>query len=73
MGFEGDAEKIQKLYLAGKTEAAMAVPDALADEISLVGPVDKEIGSKWTKRQSLDQRLRKKHRGTRDSGSTGLR
>ena len=42
MGFEGDAEKIQELYLAGKKqEAAMAVPDALADEISLVGPVDK--------------------------------
>ena len=42
IGFEGDAEKIQELYLAGKKqEAAMAVPDALADEISLVGPVDK--------------------------------
>ena len=42
MGFEGDAEKIQELYLAGKKqEAARAVPDALADEISLVGPVDK--------------------------------
>ena len=42
MGFEGDAEKIQEFYLAGKKqEAAMAVPDALADEISLVGPVDK--------------------------------
>ena len=42
MGFEGEAEKIQELYLAGKKqEAAMAVPDALADEISLVGPVDK--------------------------------
>ena len=42
MGFEEDAEKIQELYLAGKKqEAAMAVPDALADEISLVGPVDK--------------------------------
>ena len=42
MGFEADAEKIQEFYLEGKKqEAAMAVPDALADEISLVGPVDK--------------------------------
>ena len=39
MGFEGAANKIQELYLAGrKNEAAMAVPDQLADEISLVGP-----------------------------------
>ena len=42
MGFEAEAEKIQDLYLAGKKdEAAMAVPTALADEISLVGSVDK--------------------------------
>ena len=42
MGFEADAEKIQALYLAGKKqEAAEAVPSALADEISLVGPVEK--------------------------------
>ena len=42
MGFEADAEKIQELYLAGKKqEAAEAVPSALADEISLVGPVEK--------------------------------
>jgi F420-dependent oxidoreductase-like protein len=39
MGFEAEAEKIQELYLAGrKNEAAMAVPDQLADEIALVGP-----------------------------------
>ncbi len=42
MGFEAEAQVIQDLYLAGKKdEAAHAVPDALADEISLVGPVDK--------------------------------
>jgi hypothetical protein len=42
MGFEAEAEKIQDLYLAGKKdEAAMAVPTTLADEISLVGSVDK--------------------------------
>ena len=40
MGFEGEANQIQDLYLAGrKQEAAAAVPDKLADEISLVGPI----------------------------------
>jgi F420-dependent oxidoreductase-like protein len=38
MGFEAEADRIQALYLEGrKDEAAAAVPDALADEISLVG------------------------------------
>lgn len=38
MGFEEACEKIQTLYLGGrKDEAALAVPDELADEISLVG------------------------------------
>ena len=42
MGFEAEAEKIQDLYLAGKKDqAAAAVPTALADEISLVGSVDR--------------------------------
>ena len=37
-----EAEKIQDLYLAGKKDqAAQAVPNQLADEISLVGSVDK--------------------------------
>ena len=41
-GFEEAAEKIQELYLAGrKDEAMMAVPDQLADEISLVGPKER--------------------------------
>ena len=41
-GFEAEAQKIQDLYLAGKKEEAVrAVPDQLADEISLVGPVDR--------------------------------
>jgi len=40
MGFEGEANQIQDLYLAGrKQEAVLAVPDKLADEISLVGPI----------------------------------
>lgn len=39
MGFEEEARRIQELFLAGrKEEAVLAVPDAFADEISLVGP-----------------------------------
>jgi F420-dependent oxidoreductase-like protein len=40
MGFEAEAEKIQQLFFEGKrAEAIATVPDAFADEISLVGPV----------------------------------
>ena len=39
MGFEEEAHHIQDLFFEGKREeAVMAVPDAFADEISLVGP-----------------------------------
>jgi alkanesulfonate monooxygenase SsuD/methylene tetrahydromethanopterin reductase-like flavin-dependent oxidoreductase (luciferase family) len=39
MGFADAAARVQELFLAGKrAEAAAAVPDALADEISLAGP-----------------------------------
>jgi F420-dependent oxidoreductase-like protein len=42
MGFEAEAEKIQNLFLEGKREEAFAVvPDQFADEISLVGPVER--------------------------------
>ncbi|MBW2289918.1 MAG: LLM class F420-dependent oxidoreductase [Deltaproteobacteria bacterium] len=42
MGFEAEAKKIQELFFAGKREEAVAaVPDAFADEISLVGPVER--------------------------------
>ncbi len=42
MGFEEAAENIQELFLAGKKdEAAAAVPTELADEISLVGSVER--------------------------------
>ncbi|MGN6432092.1 MAG: LLM class F420-dependent oxidoreductase [Gaiellaceae bacterium] len=38
-GYEAEAERIQSLYLDGKQrEAAAAVPDALVDEVALVGP-----------------------------------
>ncbi|MEV8454656.1 LLM class F420-dependent oxidoreductase [Streptomyces sp. NPDC052095] len=39
MGYEEEARRIQQLFLEGrKEEAVLAVPDAFADEISLVGP-----------------------------------
>ncbi|MEU2419574.1 LLM class F420-dependent oxidoreductase [Streptomyces sp. NPDC007851] len=39
MGYEGAARRIQELFLSGRREeAVLAVPDAFADEISLVGP-----------------------------------
>lgn len=41
-GYESEAEKIQELYLEGrKGEAAGAVPDALVDEVALVGPKER--------------------------------
>jgi alkanesulfonate monooxygenase SsuD/methylene tetrahydromethanopterin reductase-like flavin-dependent oxidoreductase (luciferase family) len=37
-GYEAEAERIQDLYLTGHPrDAAAAVPDALVDEIALVG------------------------------------
>jgi F420-dependent oxidoreductase-like protein len=42
IGYEGAAAEIQNLFLDGKREAAAAaVPDALIDEISLIGPPDR--------------------------------
>src|SRR5262249_44761590 len=39
MGFESEAANVQELFLSGRRDEAVdAVPDALADEISLVGP-----------------------------------
>ncbi|WP_416975570.1 LLM class F420-dependent oxidoreductase [Streptomyces sp. 4F14] len=39
MGYEEQARRIQELFLSGRREEAVAtVPDAFADEISLVGP-----------------------------------
>src|SRR6188472_4495422 len=38
-GYEEDAERIQSLYLGGRQrEAIAAVPDALVDDVALVGP-----------------------------------
>ncbi|WP_432096195.1 LLM class F420-dependent oxidoreductase [Streptomyces sp. bgisy100] len=42
MGFEEEARRIQRLFLEGRrAEAVEAVPDAFADEISLVGPPER--------------------------------
>ncbi len=42
MGFEAEAAKIQQLFFEGKrAEAIAAVPDQFADEISLVGPIER--------------------------------
>ncbi len=41
-GYEADADRIQELYLDGKQrEAIAAVPDALIDEVALVGPMER--------------------------------
>ncbi len=52
MGYESEANNIQSLFLSGKRdEAIRAVPDAFADEISLVGPLEriKERLELWEK------------------------
>jgi F420-dependent oxidoreductase-like protein len=42
MGFESEAAKVQELFLSGRRDEAVdAVPDALADEIALVGPKER--------------------------------
>ncbi len=42
MGFEAEARKIQELFFEGKrAEAIAVVPDQFADEISLVGPIER--------------------------------
>ncbi len=42
LGYEDDARKIQDLFLSGrKPEAVAAVPDALVDDVALVGPPDR--------------------------------
>ena len=42
MGFEDEAQRIQDLFMEGKrAEAVAVVPDEFADEISLVGPMER--------------------------------
>ncbi|MFD3946377.1 LLM class F420-dependent oxidoreductase [Streptomyces sp. NPDC058579] len=52
MGYESEARHIQELFAAGRREeAVLAVPDAFADEISLVGPRERiaERLAEWRK------------------------
>src|SRR5205085_6855064 len=57
-GYEAEARRIQELYLGGKQgEAIAAVPDALVDEVALVGP-----------RERIAERLA----AWRESGATTL-
>jgi len=52
MGFADEAEQIQELFMAGdRWGAVAAVPSQFADEISLVGPVEriKERLAEWKK------------------------
>ncbi|MEV3972581.1 LLM class F420-dependent oxidoreductase [Streptomyces sp. NPDC050698] len=52
MGYEAEARRIQELFLSGRREeAVLAVPDAFADEISLVGPRERiaERLEEWRK------------------------
>ena len=42
MGYEEEAHRIQDLFFEGKRDEAIdAVPEAFADEISLVGPKER--------------------------------
>jgi len=44
LGYEGEAVKIQDLYLGGKKNEAMAaIPDKLVDEVALVGPKERIV------------------------------
>ncbi len=44
LGYEEDAAKIQDLFLSGRQgEATMAVPDALVDDVHLVGPKERIV------------------------------
>ena len=57
-GFEAEAKQIQDLFLDGRQrDAAAAVPDALVDELALVGPPD---------------RIRDRLAAWKDSGATTL-
>jgi alkanesulfonate monooxygenase SsuD/methylene tetrahydromethanopterin reductase-like flavin-dependent oxidoreductase (luciferase family) len=69
-GFEREAETVQRLFLEGKrAEAAAAVPDRFADEISLCGSADriKDRAQAW-KGSAVTTMLV----GSRDAGTVRL-
>ena len=47
MGYESEANNIQSFPVRERDEAIRAVPDAFADEISLVGPLER-IKNVWS-------------------------
>ena len=52
-GYEAEAEKIQQLYLDGRQrEAIAAVPDALVDDVALVGPRERIADRLYAWRES---------------------
>jgi F420-dependent oxidoreductase-like protein len=54
MGFEGEAHKIQDLYLDDhKQEAAAAVPTSMVEKIALIGPKEKIRDDLWAWRESI--------------------
>jgi F420-dependent oxidoreductase-like protein len=58
MGFEGEARRIQDLYLSGrKAEAAAAVPTRMVEAVALVGPRDKIRDDLEAWRESLPTTL----------------
>ncbi|MBW3664253.1 MAG: LLM class F420-dependent oxidoreductase [Actinobacteria bacterium] len=70
MGFEEEADHVQQLFIGGDREQAMrAVPDALADEIALVGPRDRirERLQRW-----IDSPVTHLLVGTRDESTVRL-
>ena len=57
LGYEEAARKIQDLYLDGnKLEALAAVPDALVDDVALVGPRDRIVARLAAWKQAGDRR-----------------
>ena len=70
MGFEDAAVKIQDLYLDGKkNEAIAAVPDALVDQVALVGPADRIRG----RLEAWKEAGRKRHVGSLLAGTGDIR
>lgn len=70
MGFEDAAVKIQDLYLDGKkNEAIAAVPDALVDQVALVGPADRIRG----RLEAWKDAGRKRHVGALLAGTGDIR
>ena len=78
LGYEEAAERIQDLYLAGKKmEAVAAVPDALVDDVHLVGPRERirERLAAWREagKQAPRGHHARRHRPARGARAAGRR